>query len=87
MQKQLTCPNDQSVLLQSSKNGIEIEYCSQCGGVWLDHGELEKLVSLSDQQPIFGPPDFSQSTSSNSKQHTSQQHKKKENWLGELFDF
>jgi uncharacterized protein len=88
----LKCPRDGEILISSNKNGIEIEYCPTCGGVWLDHGELEKLIALASQ-PKFGPPDIQSNQhkmSSNeysSGYHKPQKHKKKENWLGEIFDF
>ncbi|WP_256444506.1 zf-TFIIB domain-containing protein [Aquihabitans sp. G128] len=41
------CPNDQSVLIMSERQGIEIDYCPECRGVWLDRGELDKIVERS----------------------------------------
>jgi len=38
------CPVDDSVLAISERRGIEIDYCPQCRGVWLDRGELDKLL-------------------------------------------
>ena len=88
---ELKCPRDGTVLIASNKQGIEIEYCPTCGGVWLDHGELEKLIAMASQ-PKFGPPDIG--SHSQQSHHYPQQshnhhykHKKKENWLGEIFDF
>lgn len=45
----MQCPNCVSqTLTTSERRGIEIDHCSNCGGVWLDRGELEKILSLSD---------------------------------------
>lgn len=39
-----TCPRDGSVLRRESRAGVEIDWCPTCRGVWLDRGELEKLI-------------------------------------------
>jgi Zn-finger nucleic acid-binding protein len=38
------CPIDDEVLLVSSREGIEIDHCPTCRGVWLDRGELDKII-------------------------------------------
>lgn len=40
-----TCPD--SVLVMSDRSGIEIDYCPSCRGVWLDRGELDKIIERS----------------------------------------
>ncbi|MDO8336754.1 MAG: zf-TFIIB domain-containing protein [Microcella sp.] len=40
----MKCPADDAVLVMSERNGIEIDYCPQCRGVWLDRGELDKII-------------------------------------------
>ena len=47
----MNCPNDGSVLVMSDRSGIEIDYCPQCRGVWLDRGELDKIIDRSLTQP------------------------------------
>jgi len=44
-----TCPD--STLLISSREGIEIDYCPACRGVWLDRGELDKIIERSMALP------------------------------------
>ena len=39
------CP--ESTLAMSNREGIEIDYCPTCRGVWLDRGELDKIVERS----------------------------------------
>ena len=41
----MNCPTDGAVLVMSERNGIEIDYCPTCRGVWLDRGELDKLIA------------------------------------------
>ena len=47
----MQCPNCATQAMdRSSRQGIEIDHCPNCGGVWLDRGELEKIVSLAVSQ-------------------------------------
>ncbi|SDL66789.1 zf-TFIIB domain-containing protein [Aliiruegeria lutimaris] len=43
----MKCPIDGTVLETSARVGVEINYCPQCRGVWLDRGELKKIVENS----------------------------------------
>ena len=40
----MACPIDGATLTMSERSGIEIDYCPQCRGVWLDRGELDKII-------------------------------------------
>jgi hypothetical protein len=40
----MVCPSCQTVLSISSREGVEIDFCPQCRGVWLDRGELDKII-------------------------------------------
>ncbi|HKX24106.1 MAG TPA: zf-TFIIB domain-containing protein [Candidatus Saccharimonadales bacterium] len=40
----MKCPVDGATLAISERSGIEIDYCPECRGVWLDRGELDKLI-------------------------------------------
>jgi Zn-finger nucleic acid-binding protein len=59
----MKCPIDDSPLSVSSREGVEIDFCPQCRGVWLDRGELDKIIdraatALSTPQPAaYAPPD------------------------------
>ncbi len=44
----LLCPTCRVNLVMSERQGIEIDYCPQCRGVWLDRGELDKIIERSD---------------------------------------
>jgi Zn-finger nucleic acid-binding protein len=47
----MLCPIDQTTLVISERQGIEIDYCPKCRGVWLDRGELDKLIERSSDRP------------------------------------
>jgi Zn-finger nucleic acid-binding protein len=40
----MNCPVDDTTLVMSDRQGIEIDYCPTCRGVWLDRGELDQLI-------------------------------------------
>lgn len=42
------CPTCRVNLTMSERQGIEIDYCPQCRGVWLDRGELDKIIERSE---------------------------------------
>jgi uncharacterized protein len=48
-----TCP--ETTLAMSNREGIEIDYCPKCRGVWLDRGELDKLIERSAAPAARGP--------------------------------
>ncbi|HET9397185.1 MAG TPA: zf-TFIIB domain-containing protein [Sphingomicrobium sp.] len=46
----MNCPNCKTPLTMSERQGIEIDYCPACRGVWLDRGELDKIIERSSMQ-------------------------------------
>ena len=60
----MKCPNDSATLVMSERSGVEIDYCPECRGVWLDRGELDKILDRAEaefaktapQQPTVVPP-------------------------------
>jgi Zn-finger nucleic acid-binding protein len=48
----MKCPVCNTVnLVMSDRQGVEIDYCPECRGVWLDRGELDKIIARSAEQP------------------------------------
>jgi Zn-finger nucleic acid-binding protein len=43
----MKCPNCEATLVMSERQGVEIDHCPQCRGVWLDRGELDKIIERS----------------------------------------
>jgi len=81
----MKCPNCNVQLLMTDKQGIEIDYCPQCRGIWLDRGELDKII---ERSTLESQGDFQsdQQVFGNQSQHGFYKHKKKKHWLNELFD-
>ncbi|MAZ65997.1 MAG: hypothetical protein CMF25_02705 [Kangiellaceae bacterium] len=46
----MKCPHCHIPLLMTERKGVEIDYCGQCRGVWLDKGELDKIIDLSVEE-------------------------------------
>ncbi len=53
----MKCPVDGATLVMTERSGVEIDYCPQCRGVWLDRGELDKIIekatpAVALQEPV-----------------------------------
>lgn len=88
----MKCPNCNETLLMSFRNNIEIDYCPNCRGVWLDKGELDKFLEQANQQ---FPPNFQSSQipsatgnfDSRPQSHHQNPYKKNKSFLNDFFDF
>ncbi|HEY9538135.1 MAG TPA: zf-TFIIB domain-containing protein [Kiloniellaceae bacterium] len=87
----MKCPVDNETLVMTERSGVEIDYCPRCRGVWLDRGELDKIIdrgSASAAAPAAAPAAPRQDYRESHSQHGHKPYrKKKESFLGELFDF
>ena len=83
----MKCPVDNETLVMAERSGVEIDYCPKCRGVWLDRGELDKIIergaSIASQasKPSYpaGPPQKGQ--------YRDKPYRKRESFLSDLFDF
>lgn len=85
------CPD--ATLLMTDRQGVEIDYCPTCRGVWLDRGELDKLIELSAaaqaQQPARRPADDDRRHEKYHSDGDKYRHMggyRKKSWLSEIFD-
>ena len=88
----MQCPTcTDTALVMSDRQGVEIDYCPKCRGVWLDRGELDKLIERSaamtpapavnaavQSQPQFADSDY--------EDGRGQQGNRKKSWLSNIFD-
>lgn len=95
----MQCPNCNETLIMTDRQGVEIDYCPKCRGVWLDRGELDKII---ERTAGYAGPE-NDKYDDDHKRYPSQQggyqdpyykndphhykHKKKKGFLGDLFDF
>jgi uncharacterized protein len=75
-------------LVMSDRQGIEIDYCPKCRGVWLDRGELDKLIerSAANQTGAPEPRYAAEQYRGGDDDHRGHKRRKK-GFLGEIFDF
>lgn len=92
----MKCPTCDGVnLVMSERSGIEIDYCPQCRGVWLDRGELDKIIERAAPAatapapvPVQQPQQaYRQPPPPHYDERGYYRKKKREGFLGELFDF
>ena len=98
----MACPVCRVPLAMSDRQGIEIDYCPQCRGVWLDRGELDKIVerSAGDAAPAPAPRSAAPAPAAQPRGydddryrqggggygHGGKPHKRQKHWLSEIFD-
>lgn len=87
------CPT--TTLVMADRQGVEIDYCPQCRGIWLDRGELDKLLdraaavapaNVAAPQQVAHPqsrPDFEDSDFRHKQKYG---YAKRKSWLNEIFD-
>ena len=86
----MKCPICTTVeLVMSERQGVEIDYCPNCRGIWLDRGELDKIIDKAGANERDSP--YNQQQKPNYKDHkhhdSDDYHKhRRKNWLSELFD-
>jgi uncharacterized protein len=95
----MLCPTCDNVnLAMTDRQGIEIDYCPKCRGIWLDRGELDRLIERAEQAGVAPPPSapvqrHDQPHARHPGHHDHRDHregypnKRRKSLLGELFDF
>ena len=96
----MKCPTCNVNLQMSERQGVEIDYCPQCRGVWLDRGELDKIIEKAAPGEQKG--NSAQETTANTRGYHDNdsdygagktypgkrdERRKREGFLGDLFDF
>lgn len=95
----MKCPRcPETDLLMAERQGVEIDYCPKCRGVWLDRGELDKIVERSFQAPAgsggqhearsYERRDYEHGHDGHHHKEHNQHygHRKHKSWLSEIFD-
>lgn len=86
----MSCPTCRVRLVMTERTGIEIDYCPRCRGVWLDRGELDKIVERSSdlvrRQPTMLPDATGESRSGHGGHGGHGSGRRGGSWLSELFD-
>ncbi|MGH7452966.1 MAG: zf-TFIIB domain-containing protein [bacterium] len=86
----MKCPVCNVELKMADRQGVEIDYCPQCRGVWLDRGELDKIIDRSSSAVYDDDrrdDDERDDHYRHGEQHHGPQHRKRKSFLGDIFDF
>lgn len=91
----MNCPIDGALLVMTERSGVEIDYCPQCRGVWLDRGELDKLIVRAERNVFERVPSRTDDRYERHDRHDDddgfrfggKRKKKRESFLSEIFDF
>ena len=85
----MQCPVDGSTLVMADRQGVEIDYCPQCRGVWLDRGELDKIIerSVPAQAPQAASPAAQPHHGYDDDQRGYPKKKRRGSFLDDIFDF
>ena len=84
----MTCPKCQGQMRSYERNGVTVDQCGDCRGLFLDRGELERLIDAENafhQTPTAPRPDEHRSYGEYNH-HGKSYKKRKKNFLEELFD-
>ena len=88
----MQCPVCRVPLVMSDRQGIEIDYCPQCRGVWLDRGELDKIVERSGAQGAPAPRAAPGYARHGGQEHSGyghgfgKPHKRRKSFFQQIFD-
>ncbi len=93
----MKCPKCDVTLVLAERQGIEIDYCPECRGVWLDRGELDKIIERGGESSGRKKSDYEDDDRDDDRRSDARvfgkhdddyakRHKKK-SLLGDLFDF
>lgn len=92
----MQCPRCRVDLAMSERHGVEIDYCPKCRGVWLDRGELDKIIERAPQHygaapygapPPTTPPPRPAYPADDDRWVHGHQRRKKKSFLEDIFDF
>jgi Zn-finger nucleic acid-binding protein len=90
----MLCPIDGETLVMTDRSGVEIDYCPKCRGVWLDRGELDKIIERASPAPQSGASPFTMTQPQGQRRHDDDDddddrrgRKRPGGLLSNLFDF
>ena len=85
----MKCPIDNTQLVMTDRQGVEIDYCPTCRGVWLDRGELDKIIERS-VPTVDAAPRHAEPRRDDGRRYDDDDRyrgKRKKSILSEIFDF
>jgi len=83
----MQCPIDNADLVMTERSGIEVDYCPKCRGVWLDRGELDKIIERAASPATMQPVAEYRDRDYRHEGHHRPHYKKRKSFLDDIFDF
>jgi Zn-finger nucleic acid-binding protein len=86
----MNCPSCNVELRITDRQGVEIDYCPRCRGVWLDRGELDKIIERSASFEMNRKGDYDDDDDYKYREGYGKHYdhsRKRKGFLGDLFDF
>ena len=90
----MQCPIDKVDLVMTDRSGIEIDYCPKCRGVWLDRGELDKIIERAGSATPSAAEERREHRGDDRREYRDRPHhnerpyyKKRKSFLDDIFDF
>jgi uncharacterized protein len=83
----MKCPNCDETLVMTERQGVEIDYCPKCRGVWLDKGELDKIIEKSAAGANQGSSKQQEKNSRDRRRNDDNDDDNGGGFLGRFFDF
>ena len=83
----LTCPKCQESMRNYERNGVHVDQCNGCKGIFLDRGELEALISAEEGFDSRPSSNFTQESRRDDSRYQEQQPRKKKGFLSEFLEF
>ncbi|NKX43180.1 zf-TFIIB domain-containing protein [Roseicyclus persicicus] len=83
----MQCPVDGTTLVMADRQGVEIDYCPTCRGVWLDRGELDKIIERSAPAAAPPPPRPPAGGYGQDDDRGYERKKRRGSFLDDIFDF
>jgi uncharacterized protein len=83
----MQCPTDKVDLVMADRNGIEIDYCPKCRGVWLDRGELDKIIERAASPAALQAAEPHRGGGYRPEPHGRPYQRKRKSFLDDIFDF
>lgn len=82
----MKCPIDGANLVMTERSGVEIDYCPECRGIWLDRGELDKIIQRSaGEESRYRDEDHQRRSDAPHEQDYNDKKKRRGSFIGDIF--
>ena len=75
----MNCPVDNELLQMTERSGVEVDYCPRCRGIWLDRGELDKILARADRE--FDRPDREFDDDGYDRNRDQDRYRERDEWI------